>query len=155
MRDDEIDVSNCPQLVVIAGGSVIDDLELEFGMALLIRLTPRLEIGREFVVGHDVNGFHIGKASEIVHQPFDDRFAANHKERFCFVQCQRIKARGVSGSENQNVHEIKRVRSKTEKRSSFLYALAGPRRIVSFKCCCTIRIRCDSVILAWLEPSTT
>ena len=79
MRDDKIDVSNCAQLVVIARGTVISDLEFKFGMAFLIALTPRLEVRREFVVGHDVNRFQIGNAREIVHQPFDDWFAADYE----------------------------------------------------------------------------
>ena len=135
MVDDEIDVSNCAQLVVITRRTVINNLELKFGMALLIALTPRLEVRREFVVGHDVNRFQIGNAREIVHQPFDDWFAADHKERLGFVQRQRVKAGCVSGSENQNVHETKRIRSKAEKRSCFLYGFAALRRIVSCKCC--------------------
>src|SRR6266480_1510998 len=132
MRDDEIDVSNCAQLVVIARRTVINNLELEFGMAFLIALTPRLEVCGEFVVGHDVNRFQIGNASEIIHQPFDDWFAADYEQRFRFVQRQRVKACCVSGSKNENIHETKRVRSKAEKRSSFLYGFAEPRRIVSF-----------------------
>src|SRR5437764_451375 len=55
MRDNKIDVSNCAQFVVIARGTVINDFELEFGMAFLIALTPRLEVRREFVIGHYVN----------------------------------------------------------------------------------------------------
>jgi hypothetical protein len=79
MRDNEIDISDCAQLVVIARGAVINDLELEFRMVFLIALTPRLEVRCEFVVGHDVNRFQIGNAREIVHQPFDDRFTAHHE----------------------------------------------------------------------------
>jgi hypothetical protein len=135
MRDDEIDVSNCAQLVVIAGGTVVNDFEFKFGMAFLVSLTPRLEVCGEFVVGHDVNRFQIGNAREIVHQPFDNRFAADREQRFRFVQRQRVKASCVSRSENQNVHEIKRVRSKAGKRSCFLYGFAKPPKIVSFKCC--------------------
>src|SRR6266480_7034504 len=110
MRDDEIDVSNCAQFVVIARGTVINDLELEFGMAFLVRLTPRLEVRSEFVVGHDVNRFQVRNAGEIVNQPFDNRFTADYEQRFRFVQREWVKAGCVSGSENQNVHESKRVR---------------------------------------------
>src|SRR6476660_2510329 len=104
-------------------------------MAFLVRLTPRLEVRCEFVISHDVNRFQIGNAREIVHQPFNNWFAANYEERFCFVERQWVKTGRVSRSQNQNVHEIKRVRSKAEKRSSFPYGFAEPRRIVSFKCC--------------------
>src|SRR5262249_27333557 len=117
MREYKIDISNCAQLIVIAGGAIIDDLELKFRMTFLITLPPRLKIRREFIVGDNVNRFQIGNAREIVCQPFDDRFASDNEERLRFVQCQRIEARGVSGSENQNVHETKTVRSKAGKRS--------------------------------------
>ncbi|KAG0506482.1 MAG: hypothetical protein Udaeo_01140 [Candidatus Udaeobacter sp.] len=79
MRDDKIDVSNCAQLVVIARGTVVNDFEFKFGVEFLVSLTPRLEVRREFGVGHDVNRFQIGNARKIVHQPFDDRFAADYE----------------------------------------------------------------------------
>src|SRR6266576_4599127 len=126
MRDDKIDVSNCAQLVVIASRTVINNLELKFGMAFLIALTPRLEVRREFVVGHNVNRFQIGNAREIVQQPFDDWFAADQKQRFGFVQRQRVKAGCVSGSENQNVHEIKEFAAKQENARVFSTVSPSP-----------------------------
>ena len=54
-------------------------------MAFLIDLTPRLEVRREFVVGHNVDRFQIGNAREIVHQPFDDWFASDYEQRFRFL----------------------------------------------------------------------
>src|SRR6516225_8406815 len=125
MRNDEIDVSNRPQFVVIARRTVINDLELEFGIAFLIALTPRFEVRREFVVGHDVNRFQIGNAGEIVYQPFDNRFSADYEQRFRFVQRQWVKAGCISRSKNQNVHEIKRVRSKAENARVFPTVLAS------------------------------
>ena len=120
MRDYEINISDCAKLVVIAGGTVVNDFEFQFWMTFLVLLTPRLEIRREFIVGHDINCFQVGTANKIVHQPLDDGFASNHEQRFRFIQRQRVKARGVPGSENQNVHEIKTVGNEAGKRSCFL-----------------------------------
>ena len=82
MCDDEIDISNCAKLIVVAGGTIVNDPNFEFGMTLLIDLTPRLEIGCEFVVGHDINRFQIENADEIIHHPFDDRLAPTTSNGF-------------------------------------------------------------------------
>ena len=103
----ELDSFNHFTNPVVAGGTVVNDFELKFRVAFVIILGPGLEIRREFVVGHNVNRFQIGNAREIVDQPFDNWFAADHEQRLRLVQRQRVQASGVSGSENKNVHEIK------------------------------------------------
>ena len=51
MRNDKIDVSNRTQLVVVAGGTVVNDFELKFRVAFVIILGPGLsqKIGRAHV----------------------------------------------------------------------------------------------------------
>src|SRR4051794_27971743 len=110
-----MDISDCAKLVVIARGTVVHDFESQFWMPVLILLTPFLEIRREFGVGHHINRFQIGNANKIVRQPLDDWFASDRVQRFRFIQRQRVETRGVPGSENQDVHETKTVRSKAEK----------------------------------------
>ena len=99
-RDDKINVADGAQLIFIARGAVVDDFESEFRMSGLIAAAPFLEISRKFIVGDHVNRFQIRNTREVVHHPFDDRFATHHDQRFCPVERQRIKACGVSRSEN-------------------------------------------------------
>ena len=77
--DDKIHVSDRTELIVIACGTVVDNFEFEFRMLLLIPLAPSLKVSRKFVVCDHVNRFQIRNSDQVVDDPFDNRFATNHK----------------------------------------------------------------------------
>src|SRR5207247_9208454 len=83
----QIDISNRAELVVVAFGAVVDDLNFEFGLSVLVVLGPGLEVMREFVVRHDVNCFQIRNIDKFLHDPLDDRFASDREQRFGFGEC--------------------------------------------------------------------
>ena len=102
--DDEVDVANRPELVLVDGRAVVDDLELKPGPALVVAVGPRLEVGGELVVGHDVDRADVGDGREVVEHPFEHRLAGHVEERLGFVEGERVQARGVAGGEDEDVH---------------------------------------------------
>src|SRR5439155_12699884 len=90
----KIDISDRAQLIVIARRTVVDDFEFELRPALagLVALAPCFEVSGKFVVRHNVNCFQVTNTSEVVHHPFDDRFASNWQQWFRFIESQWIRS---------------------------------------------------------------
>ena len=72
-------------------------------MAIIVG--PNLKIVGEFVICDHVNGLEVRNGREIVQDPLDHRLPGNFKKRFRLVESERIKSCGVTGGQNERVHE--------------------------------------------------
>ena len=65
---------------------------------------PGLEIGGELLVGDDVHLFDARDGGEVIEHPFHHGFSGHLEEGFCLGQSEGVKAGGVAGGENEDVH---------------------------------------------------
>src|SRR5262249_8431472 len=103
---DQIDVTDRAQFVLVGSGSVINDLEAKFRIRAMVILCPGLEIGGKLRIGDDVNGFNSSDVAKIFDDPFNHRFSGNIEKRLGLLQGEGIKASGVPGGEDQNIHQV-------------------------------------------------
>ncbi len=102
--DDIIDVANRAEFICIVGGMIVDDGEIEFGFGGAIVVRPFLEMIRKLGVGHDIDAVNAIDGREIVEDVLDHRFARDRQQWFGLREGERIEARGVSGSKDDNFH---------------------------------------------------
>src|SRR5207244_11763355 len=68
--------------------------------------------------------FNFTDASEVFHHPFDHGFSGNIQKRLRLVQGEGIKAGGIAGGENQNIHQGRSVNGVEVPASKW----SGPKR---------------------------
>ena len=102
--DHQVDVADGAKLVAVARRTVVDDLEMQFGLAAAVFVRPGLEIGGKFVVGDDVNVLNPRHRGEVVEHPIDHRLAGHFQQRLGFVEGQRVETGRVAGGKNEDVH---------------------------------------------------
>ena len=67
---------------------------------------PFLEMGGEPGVGDDVDAVNAANGHKIVEHMLNNRFARDGQERFRLRESEWIQARGVSGGEDDDFHDL-------------------------------------------------
>ncbi len=97
-------IADGPEFVLLGGGTVVDDGEVEFGFARAILVGPQLELAGELGIGHEDDPGDAADGGEVVEHVIDHRLAGHRQQRLGTREGQRIKTRGVAGRENDHVH---------------------------------------------------
>jgi hypothetical protein len=100
-----MDVPNGAELVGVAGGSVVDDLEIERGLFPAIFFGPFGEMGNELLVGDDEHLVDVFYFGEVVDDVFEHRLARHGQERLGLIEGERITPGGVACGEDEDLHK--------------------------------------------------
>src|SRR5204862_1481209 len=133
------------ELVVISGRAIINDLERKVRILALIIFCPRFETSEKLCVGDDVDRSNFGDVAQVCQHPCDHGFSGNIKKWFRLVQGEGIKASGVSGGKNQNVHQSRTVNDAELRASEWSAPQCRPMQLVvesiQALCSCQLGVR--------------
>ena len=99
-------VADGAELVRIVRRAVVDDGKTKIRLRSAIAVSPFLEMPGEFRVGHDINTLDAADRREVVQHIFNHRFARDGQKRFGLREGQRVKARGVTGGQENDFHRL-------------------------------------------------
>ena len=99
----QLDVPDCAETSLVGTGAVIDHRD-RIGTCFRFAVFPVFKMLGKFVVGYYDKFVYICCFNQIINKPVQNSFFAHFQKRLRIILSQRIKPRGISGSQYQTLH---------------------------------------------------
>ena len=89
-------IADGAKLVRVVSAAIVDDRETEVEVRMAVAFGPPFEVALKLGIRHDVGMIDIADGRDVVQHVFHHRLAGDGQQRLGLIECQWIKARGVT-----------------------------------------------------------